>query len=177
MVYNIVNYVLDFFLYASKYSCLLKLDQFCVSVTLLSVLRVSVNQQTSQQFDSVLLSWVVNIFLSILIKKGAHVFWLWSVNYLFTQVNSCAPLCIVIIKISLFLIMLQYTNNVCCFEHENLISSNTSISSVDKKNPLDVTFCIFVSLLLVVQHVSGNHVPITRRWRLRDVIASCWYVL
>ena len=56
MVYNIVNYVLDFFLYASKYSCLLKLDQFCVSVTLLSVLRVSVNQQTSQQFDSVLLS-------------------------------------------------------------------------------------------------------------------------
>jgi hypothetical protein len=35
----------------------------------------------------------------------------------------------------------------------------------------------FISLLIVAQHVSGNHVPIIRSWRLRDVIASCWYVL
>ena len=37
-------------------------------------------------------------------------------------------------------------------------------------------FVFFISLLTVAQHVSGNHVPIIRSWRLRDVIASCWYV-
>jgi hypothetical protein len=37
-------------------------------------------------------------------------------------------------------------------------------------------FVFFISLLIVVQHVSGNHVPIIRSWRLRDVIALCWYV-
>ena len=39
-----------------------------------------------------------------------------------------------------------------------------------------VTFVFFISLLIVSQHVSCNHVPIIRSWRLRDVIASCWYV-
>ena len=34
--------------------------------------------------------------------------------------------------------------------------------NVDKKNQLDVTFVFFISLLLVAQHVSGNHVPIIR---------------
>jgi len=34
--------------------------------------------------------------------------------------------------------------------------------SVDKKNLLDVTFCILYSLLIVAQHVAGNHVPIIR---------------
>ena len=48
--------------------------------------------------------------------------------------------------------------------------------SVDTKNQLDVTFVFFISLLLVAQHVSDNHVPIIRSWRLRDVIPSCWYV-
>jgi hypothetical protein len=33
---------------------------------------------------------------------------------------------------------------------------------MDKKNQLDVTLVFFNSLLLVAQHVSGNHVPITR---------------
>ena len=37
-------------------------------------------------------------------------------------------------------------------------------------------FVFFISLLIVAQHVSGNHVPIIRSRRLRDVIASCWYV-
>ena len=37
-------------------------------------------------------------------------------------------------------------------------------------------FVLFISLLIVAQHVSGNHVPIIRSWRLRNVIASCWYV-
>ena len=37
-------------------------------------------------------------------------------------------------------------------------------------------FVFFISPLIVVQHVSGNHVPIIRDWRLRDVIALCWYV-
>ena len=48
-------------------------------------------------------------------------------------------------------------------------------STVHKKNQLDVTFVFCISLLIVAQHVSGNHVPIIRSWRLRDVIASCWY--
>ena len=47
---------------------------------------------------------------------------------------------------------------------------------MDKKNELDVTFVFFISLLIVAQHVSGNHVPIIRSWRLNDVIALCWYV-
>ena len=47
---------------------------------------------------------------------------------------------------------------------------------MDKKNQLDVTFLFFISLLIVAQHVSGNHVPIIRSWRLRDVVALCWYV-
>ena len=34
--------------------------------------------------------------------------------------------------------------------------------SVEEKNQLDVTFVFFISLLLVAQHVSGNHVPIIR---------------
>ena len=37
-------------------------------------------------------------------------------------------------------------------------------------------FVFFISLLIVAQHVSGNHVPIIRSWRLRDVIALRWYV-
>jgi len=37
-------------------------------------------------------------------------------------------------------------------------------------------FVFFISLLIAAQHVSGNHVPIIRSWRLHDVIALCWYV-
>ena len=37
-------------------------------------------------------------------------------------------------------------------------------------------FVFFISLLIVAQHVLGNHVPIIRSWRLRDVIVLCWYV-
>ena len=37
-------------------------------------------------------------------------------------------------------------------------------------------FVFFISLLIVAQHVSGNHVLIIRSWRLRDVVALCWYV-
>ena len=33
-----------------------------------------------------------------------------------------------------------------------------------------------ISLLIDAQHVSVNNVSIIRSWRLRDVIASCWYV-
>ena len=40
--------------------------------------------------------------------------------------------------------------------------SKCSIVCVDKKNQLDVTFVFFISLLLVAQHVSGNHVLIIR---------------
>ena len=48
-------------------------------------------------------------------------------------------------------------------------------NSVSIRNRLDVTFAIFISPLQVAQHVSGNHVPIFRSWRLRSVIATCWY--
>ena len=37
-------------------------------------------------------------------------------------------------------------------------------------------FVLCISLLIVAQHVSGNHVPIIRSWRLCDVIVLCWYV-
>jgi len=36
------------------------------------------------------------------------------------------------------------------------------VMSVDKKTQLDVTFVFFISLLIVAQHVSDNHVPIIR---------------
>jgi len=38
------------------------------------------------------------------------------------------------------------------------------------------TFLFIISLLIVAQHFSGNHVPIIRSWRVRDVIALCWYL-
>jgi hypothetical protein len=38
----------------------------------------------------------------------------------------------------------------------------TNREGVDKKHQLDVTFVFFISLLIVAQHVSGNHVPIIR---------------
>ena len=44
----------------------------------------------------------------------------------------------------------------------NIRAENYKELSVDKKNQLDVTFVFFISLLLVAQHVSGNHVPIIR---------------
>ena len=53
---------------------------------------------------------------------------------------------------------------------------DTDTTTVDKRSQLDVTFVVFISLLLVAQHVSCNHVPVIRSWRLRDVIVSCWYV-
>jgi len=49
-------------------------------------------------------------------------------------------------------------------------------NSVWIRNQLDVTFMLsFISPLHVAQHVSGNHVPIFRSWRLRSVVATCWY--
>jgi len=57
-----------------------------------------------------------------------------------------------------------------------IVSFPFSVFQMNKKNQLDVNFVFFISLLIVAQHVSGNHVPIIRSWRLRDVIASCWYV-
>jgi len=44
-----------------------------------------------------------------------------------------------------------------------LLNIQATVSfSVNKKNQLDVTFVFFISLLLVAQHVSGNHVAIIR---------------
>jgi hypothetical protein len=60
---------------------------------------------------------------------------------------------------------------VCVFYMQN-----TYNLSVDKKNQLDVTFCILYFSSNSCSTCSGNHAPIIRSWRLRDVIASCWYV-
>jgi hypothetical protein len=44
-----------------------------------------------------------------------------------------------------------------------VIAVELPMSSVDKKNQLDVTFFVFfISLLIVPQHVSGNRVPFIR---------------
>ena len=44
------------------------------------------------------------------------------------------------------------------------------------RNQLDVTYVLaFISPLQISQHVSGNHVPIFRSWRLLSVIATCRY--
>jgi len=46
---------------------------------------------------------------------------------------------------------------------------------MDKK-PTRIHFVLsFISPLQVAQHVSGNHVPIFRSWRLCSVMATCWY--
>jgi hypothetical protein len=45
---------------------------------------------------------------------------------------------------------------------QEVFSVLLSFGCVDEKNQLDVTFEFFISLLLVAQHVSGNHVPIIR---------------
>jgi len=48
--------------------------------------------------------------------------------------------------------------------------------SVDKKPTRRHFFVLsFISPLQVAQHVSGKHVPIFRSWRLRSVIATCWF--
>ena len=46
--------------------------------------------------------------------------------------------------------------------HSLALHSTTDHFVVNKKNQLDVTFVFFISLLIVAQHVSGNHVPIIR---------------
>jgi len=57
-----------------------------------------------------------------------------------------------------------------------LVSFHNTSQEVWIRNQLDVTFVLsFISLLQVAQHVSGNHVPIFRSWRLRNVIATCLY--
>jgi len=44
------------------------------------------------------------------------------------------------------------------------------------RNQLDITFVLsFISTLKVAEHVSGNHVPIIRSWRMSSVTAKCWY--
>jgi hypothetical protein len=53
-------------------------------------------------------------------------------------------------------VTIRLTSQVVRPEEEN------SKFGVDKKNQLDVTFCILYFLLIVAQHVSGNRVPIIR---------------
>ena len=40
----------------------------------------------------------------------------------------------------------------------------------------DVNFCILYFSSNICSTCFGNYVPIIRSWRLRDVIALCWYV-
>jgi hypothetical protein len=64
--------------------------------------------------------------------------------------------CLQIMKFVSPLAFYEITNVQCVYW------SNTTIFFVDKENQLEVTFVYFISLLLVAQHVSGNHVPIIR---------------
>ena len=60
--------------------------------------------------------------------------------------------------------------------YRRTIGSQTSFA-VWLRNQLDVTFVLsFITPLQVAQHVSGNYVSIFRTWRLRSVIATCWYL-
>ena len=67
-------------------------------------------------------------------------------------------------------VLCQISLTICVF----IIYLPTFIVNVDKK-PTRCHFVLsFIFPLQVAQHVSGNHVPIFRSWRLRCVIATCW---
>jgi len=73
---------------------------------------------------------------------------------------------------------LEYIKITVVHQHKNWESDvwlTVHRNSVWKRNQLDVTFVLsFISPLQITQHVSGNHVPIFRRW-LRSVITTYWY--
>ena len=62
----------------------------------------------------------------------------------------------------------KYKSDVWLTVHRNSVW-------IRKNNQMSL-FVFFISLKIVAQHVSGNHVLIIRSSRLRDVIALCWYV-
>ena len=53
-------------------------------------------------------------------------------------------------------------NNFLSLLMHLLLKGLRLVYELDKKNQLDVTFVFFIYLLIVAQHVSGNHVPIIR---------------
>jgi hypothetical protein len=64
-----------------------------------------------------------------------------------------------------------------CFSYSDVwLTAHRNSVWIRKTNWMSL-FVFFIPLLIVAQHVSGNHVPIIKSWRLRDVTASCWYVL
>ena len=70
-------------------------------------------------------------------------------------------------KSSLYITEFNYTIISNCITFLNIFPDRVLFDKllglcVDKKNQLDATFVFFISLLLVAQHVSGNHVPIIR---------------
>ena len=65
--------------------------------------------------------------------------------------------CLQIMKFVSPLAFYEITNVQCVYW------SNTTIFFVDKENQLEVTFVYFISLLLVAQHVSGNHTCIPHK--------------
>ena len=65
-----------------------------------------------------------------------------------------------------FVIYLEASAVAQTVSHDTVISEKFIVKvvkeinfSVDKINQLDVNFVFFISLLIVAQHVSGNHVP------------------
>jgi hypothetical protein len=68
-----------------------------------------------------------------------------------------------------FVIYLEASAVAQTVSHDRVISEKCIVKvvkeryfSVDKINQLDVNFVFFISLLIVAQHVSDNHVPIIR---------------
>ena len=85
------------------------------------------------------------------------------------------------IKVSMFWLLLKklslevtmLPSSWFCYA-DNSFSSKPYYDSVDKKNQLDVTFCILYFSSNGCSTCFGQ--PIIRSWRLCDVIALCWYV-
>ena len=58
--------------------------------------------------------------------------------------------------------MIKISDRTLYMEERAIMTGKKDKPDVDKKNQLMSLFVFFISLLIVAQHVSGNHVPIIR---------------
>ena len=77
-------------------------------------------------------------------------------------------------KIKTWVMSSMYIFNEWWLNNSNVVK-RTHLVWIRKTNYMSL-FVLFISFLIVAQHVLSNHVPIIRSWWLRDVIASCWHV-
>jgi len=90
----------------------------------------------------------------------------WEAGWVAESVRPLAPVGnrTTFLGLPLFGIVTRRTVRVILYSCETCVLRGVKNMhfSVDKKNQLDFTFVFFISLLLVAQHVSGNHVSIIR---------------